>query len=213
MGMGHKAPASIYNRRFLVTDHACDRFRTRLPVEEGKLGNGTQHRSNEDIGNLIDSLVYDGIYEKKVHHIWDDGEKAKLIDIRRPENANDLWALVKTNKNPASQSAEVVVTLLYNEMVEESLKSGKWGALTAVVSTLRTIIPVKEIIVPDKPKPALGSILIRWHKKGDTESHYSEWNDVNSAETQLNKLRRDSRVDINSIKVFSEVVTEARIII
>lgn len=218
MGMGHKAPPSIYRRHFWITDHACDRFRTRLPTEVGKLGNGTAHRSNEDIGNCIDSLVNDAFHrEEKITHIWDDGEGAILVDIRHTDNSNDLWAIVKRNTNSRTEKKQpqAVVTLLYNNMVEDSHKTGKWKERTAeVVSTLRTITPTEGVEMPTKPSDnSQKLILIRYLNKGSSAPIYTEWAGVESAEKCLNRLRRNSAVDTNSIRVFSEVTTEAKIVI
>lgn len=221
MGMSHKAPPSTYQRHFWITDHACDRFRTRLPVEVGKLGNGTAHRSNDDLGNCIDLLVRSAFDKKKITHIWDDGERAILADIRATENSNDLWAIVKRNTNHRTEKKlpQAVVTLLYNSMVEDSHKVGKWKDRAAeAVSTLRTIAPAEEVKMQEEQlvKPLSSprkSILIRYSNNGTGECKYKEWADVESAEKFLNELRRDPGVDTSSIRVFSEAVTEAKIIL
>lgn len=221
MGMSHKAPPSIYRRHFWITDHACDRFRTRLPTEVGKLGNGTAHRSNEDLGNCIDSLVHDAFDKEKITHIWDDGERAVLADIRHTDNSNDLWAIVKKNTNSRTEKKQpqAVVTLLYNNMVEDSHKAGKWKVRAVeTINTLRTITPAEGIEVQTKQlvNPSTGPrnfILIRYTNKGAGAPLYLEWADIISAEKCLNELRRNSAVDTNSIRVFSEIHTEAKIIL
>lgn len=219
MGMGHKAPPATYRRHYWVTEHACDRFRTRLSAAEGKANNGTEHRSDDDICNVIDSLVRRAVDEGKGTNIWDDGEAATLVDIRCPDNSNDLWAIVKRNTNARSRDRhpKAIVTLLYNDMVEDSHKAGKWERTTEVVSTLRTITPAEGVNVQQQlvkpPSSSQKFILIRYTNKGISEPQYSEWADVDSAEKFLNKLRRDSLVDTNSIRVFTEAITEARIII
>lgn len=213
MGKAHKAPSSSYKRRFWVTEHAVDRMRTRLPNKESG-NNETLHRSGEDIGNLIDHLVCDSISRGEVKCIIDNGESATLVDIKCPTTSNDLWALVKRNTNTAVLGStlrpEAVVTLLYDDMVQYSLSSGKWDLCTKVPTAV-----TRDVILEKPPEQtAHGITIIRHNKKGtDKATIYIEWSDLNAAEESLNKLRKDPQVDTNSIRVFREVHTVARIII
>jgi len=179
-------------------------------------GGRGHHEYDVDICNQIDLLVRTAVEEGNGTNIWDEGEKATLVDIRQDSNRNDLWAIVKENTNPRSKGKQplAVVTLLYSSMVEDSRTSGKWKEETVeTVTLLETLTPVKGTEVPEKQPSPQGLILIRYLNKGSSAPIYAEWADVESAETCLNKLRRNSAVDTNSIRVFSEVTTEAKIVI
>ena len=211
MGMSHKAPASTYKGHYWVTDHACERFRTRMP--EGGRG---RHQYDVDICNQIDLLIHTAVENGDSFTILDEGEKAVLVDIRQDDNQNDLWAIVKKNTNPRSKNKQpfAVVTLLYSSMVEDSRASGKWAEETVeTVTLLKTLTPVKGTEVPENQASQQGLILIRYLNKGSSAPIFDEWADIESAEKCLNRLRRNTAVDTNSIRVFSEVTTEAKIVI
>ena len=211
MGMSHKAPTASYRGRYWITDHACERFRTRMPT-----GEKGQHRDDADVCNLIDSLVRGAIEKTMSTNICDDGERALLVDIRRPENNNDLWAIVKSNANSRTKSKypEAVVTLLYSSMVTKSHESGKWEIeAVEAVGLVQDVLPEERTKVTEKQASQQGLILIRYLNKGSSSPIFDEWADVESAEKCLNRLRRSTAVDTNSIRVFSEVTTEAKIVI
>ena len=227
MSKAHKAPVYTHRRKFWVTDHARARLRSRIARIEGEDNNGTEHRGDDDLDNLIDSLVQTSIEAGSWDDIVDEGIPAKLVDIRHPSNRNDLWAIIKDNTSFRSRGKypKAVVTLLYTRMVEVSRTSGKWdlpiyddkdvligGLDAASIEALQSIKPTtKADKVPEVLISKTASILITYLKKG--ERVYEEWGDKESAESSLNGLRRDSRVDTNSIRVFREVFTEARIVL
>ena len=230
MAKAHQAPSSTHRRRLWVTDHARNRLRSRIANKEGESHNGTEHRSDDDLSNWIDSLVRSAITSDKWEEIIDNGIPAQLVDIRHPDNRDDLWAIVKDNTNPRTRSEypRAVVTLLYTRMVSDSKRSGKWGLASyddgnvsiggltdEAQEALQSITPITRNgaeEMPEEAPAASGTILIRFlNKKGEKQEEM--WSGVEDAEKSLNNLRRDPRVDTNSIRVFREVVTEARIVL
>jgi hypothetical protein len=214
-----------------VTDHARGRFRSRIGKKKGEQNNGTEHRGDDDINNWIDSLVCSAIADNNWEDIIDDdGSPAQLVDIRHPTNRDDLWAIVKDNTSNRSRTAypRAIVTLLYTWMVNDSKRSGKWeltsyddgdvsigGLGKEAREILQSITPAQEdepTKMPEGTPSRSGALLITYLTKGGEKRH-EEWADVEAAEKNLNQLRRDARVDNNSIRVFREIIPEARIVL
>lgn len=214
MGKAHKAPASSYKRTYWVTDHARNRLRTRLSKIQGESINGTEHRSDDDLNNLLDSLVVSAIDQGRHEEVLDKGDEALLVDVR-----HGLWAIVKDNDVANPKYPKAVVTVLDSEMVEQNKLAGRWDKpkLVGMAEGPREILKQeiqKEVAVEEGStaiEPIL-SILITFRTKSG-ESLSSEWVDVGDAERHLNELRKDQKVDKTSIRVFKQLPIKLSIVI
>jgi hypothetical protein len=118
MGMAGVSPPSKYKRTYWITEHAVDQLRRRFEKE------GTDHRDDRDLGNLIDYRALIAIGEKNYEDIKDEGVDARIVELQDL----GLWAMIKPNTNSRKRSSYplAVVTLLENWQVERSKRSGKW---------------------------------------------------------------------------------------
>ena len=121
MGTTCNRPKKRYRRSFWVTQHAIEKLRSRLKGED------LACRSDRYLGNLIDSSVLQAIDEDEYEDIKDQGDDARLVDLRDYLEGS-LWALIKKNSyNRAFKDyPKAVVTLLEDWHVKRSKKSGKW---------------------------------------------------------------------------------------
>lgn len=131
MGMARKAPAASYQRRFVVSAHAVERFRQRVDGE-------FQSRSNHDLANLLDERI---VRHSEDHQIITDlAECDKPTIVYRVQNRNGAiyYAVVRDN---------TVVTVLDEQMLDWNISSGKWKRggfntpFAKVAQTLRGIVP------------------------------------------------------------------------
>lgn len=118
MGMAGVPPQSKYKRTYWITEHAVDQLRRRFEKE------GTDHRDDRDLGNLIDYRSLIAIGEKNYEDIKDEGVDARIVELKDL----GLWAMIKPNTNSRKRSSypKAVVTLLEDWQVQRSKRSGKW---------------------------------------------------------------------------------------
>jgi hypothetical protein len=120
MGKACKPPAQTHKRRYWITDHAIEQLRERFKRD------GTRHRGQQDLGNLIDYSVRCSVREGRSEEIIDGGIDAVLVDLRETLH-DDLWAILKPNTcRRQDEFPQAVVTLLEHWQVARSKRSDKW---------------------------------------------------------------------------------------
>jgi hypothetical protein len=162
MGKAFKAPASQYVRRYVISKHAVQRLRERV-VE----GHEMVHRSDGDLGNLLDAAVYEGSPGESV--VDSDGLPTSIIRLRLPFVRDEvLFAVVKPNQEPGDDR-EVVLSILTKEMEAANRSGGKWtghatcpGApMTSLGDKLKNVTPAVAASAPPLPAPPLlGAMLL-----------------------------------------------------
>lgn len=133
MGMAHNAPYDNYRRTLGITDHAIERLREQLAGDT--TATAALHRSDEDLGNMIDDAVVDGLQRNDFESVSDRGQAIKLVRLEKLPTAEKPYALVKENgtKDVGRGRMEFVVVTLYSEgMMQQRKASGRWRADDAV---------------------------------------------------------------------------------
>lgn len=128
MAMARHAPHDQYTRALGITDHAIERLRQRL--DKTSMAN-TTHRSDADLGNMIDQATVDAFHRSDYENEMDDGVPLRIARMVQLPTTEPLYALVKPNN--AAEAARhksmpfVVVTLYTKLMVDKARSSGRWA--------------------------------------------------------------------------------------
>lgn len=156
MAKAHKAPEYAYQRTFVISKHALERFRERVDEE-------FTSRSELDLGNLLDERIKHSGNSSVVTDL-DTCDKPTMVVRIENRNGAAYYAIVRD---------QTVVTVLDEHILQANFSSGKWKRggfntpFAKVKETLRGKVAEEPAEKPRKeaepPKPpdigALGAAL------------------------------------------------------
>jgi hypothetical protein len=109
MGQAHRAPPASYQRRFVISRHAVDRFRERVDEE-------FTARSDEDLGNLLDERIRHADGHQTVEDTHCIGSVTRVFSIQN-RDGRDFYAVVRD---------DTCVTVLDEDMLRVNFENGSW---------------------------------------------------------------------------------------
>lgn len=114
MGKAFKAPKAHHQRKFVISDHAIQRYRERVEAE-------FKHRSNFDLGNVLDDRIRHCSDFQTVYDTHNGGGETQIYRIEHRDGSH-YYAVVREL---------VVVTVLDAHMIDSNFTNGAWkkGAL------------------------------------------------------------------------------------
>lgn len=140
MGMARKAPDASYQRRFVVSHHAVERFRERVDEE-------FTARSNADLGNLLDERVQSAQSHQTVEDLR-NLECTTRVFLIENRDGRTYYAVVRD---------ETIVTVLDEKMLNLNFENGSWktGPMNPAFRTaLKGIkLPVVDGVEKRSPEP------------------------------------------------------------
>jgi hypothetical protein len=140
VGKAHKAPPSTYQRQFIITGHALQRFRERVEKEFAA-------RSDFDLGNLLDERIRTCGKCQTVEDLRNIDAETRVFEIE--SRAGDVYYAVVRD--------DTVVTVLDRRMLEVNFENGSWkrGPMNTPFAklTLRGLVREESAIKPPTSLP------------------------------------------------------------
>lgn len=144
MGLAYKAPQYTYRRSYYISSHVLERLRTRNPDSDA-ISDGVIYRDQYDLMNRIDEAIKTAVAAKQVHHVWDKGDAARIVEIKDWFLDNEtIYVLLK--RDAKNERMWAAITVFTEYQFENNKRKGRWVWADA---------PHPESLPPkDKPKPA-----------------------------------------------------------
>ncbi len=193
-----KKPRS--KRYRFVSGHAIERLRERIIT----LGTH-QHRLDIDLEQWLDAAVENAIRRGDVKTIMDRGHPARVVDITLDLDA-PAFALIKTNTHKSAEFAEVVMTVMDGEMVEQ-LEKGRWrdDKFRPLAEGLAKVT----LAPPEPAEPVLHEEFLISYVGSDGLAH--ELVPRTRLKTMLVELALESGVEEETIRVWREVPSTVKV--
>jgi hypothetical protein len=225
VGKAHQAPDATYQRQFVISAHALERFRQRAEIEH-------QARSDFDLGNLLDERIR---FAESTQTI---------IDTRAVESTTRVFEMVSRDghKSYAVVRDMTVITVLEEWQMKANFDNGSWkpGPMNAPFSPskLRGVVAAKSIapsvelrrgpppgvpglptvvhvadIAPLKPVPTIANpVADAGIKLGNAMvAHAQAQHDVMSLEAQLAALHEEINNARMRVDAAADAVRDAQV--